>query len=66
LLSTFFDHLWHQLQPQVFLSLMLQAWHTYFQAVSPTIVCKTSQAPSGWMGSVRAQTFSDLSRYVQV
>ena len=23
-------HLWQQLQPQLFLSMMLQAWHTYF------------------------------------
>ena len=36
------------------LSVMLQAWHTYFWAVSP-ILCKTSQAPPGWMGIVGAQ-----------
>jgi len=45
--------------------MMLQAWHTYFWAVSPILLCRTSQAPSGWMGSVGAQPFSDLSRDVQ-
>ena len=50
----------HQLQPQVFLSMMLQAWHTYFWAVFPILLCRTSQAPSGQMGS--AQPFSDFSR----
>lgn len=34
--------------------MMLQAWHIYFWTVSPILLCKTSQAPSGWMGSVGA------------
>ena len=58
-------HLWQQLQPQVFLHMMPQAWHTYLWAVLPIPLCSTSQAPSGWMGSVGAQPFSDLSRDVQ-
>ncbi len=65
LLNTLLKHLWHRLQPQVFLSMMLQAWPTYFWAVSPILLCRTSQAPSGWMGSFSAQPFSGLSRDVQ-
>ena len=64
LLNTLLKLLWQQLQPQVFLSMILQAWHTYFGAVSPILLCRTSQAPSGWMGSVGAQPFSDLSTEV--
>ncbi len=65
MLNTLLKCLWHQLQPQVFLNMMLQARHTYFWAVSPILLCRTSQAPSGWMWSVGAQPFSDLSRVVQ-
>ncbi|MBN3309037.1 RFFL ligase, partial [Amia calva] len=65
LLNSLLKHLWHQLQPQVFWSMMLQAWHTYFWAVPPILFCRTSQAPSGWIGSIGAQPFSDLSRDVQ-
>lgn len=59
-------HLWQQLQSQVILNMMPQAWHTYFWPVTPIPLCSTSQAPSGWMGSVGAQPFSDLSRDVQL
>ncbi len=60
LLNTLLKHLWHQLQPHIFLSMMLQARHTYFWTVSPILLCRTSQAPSGWMGTVGVQPFSDL------
>ena len=59
LLNTLLMHLWQQLQPQVFLNMMPQAWHTYLWAVLPIPLCSTSQAPSSWMGSVGAQPFSD-------
>ncbi len=36
-----------------------------FWAVSPVLLCRTSQALSGWMGTVGVQPFSDLSRDVQ-
>ena len=65
LLNTLLKHLWQQLMPQVFLNMMPQAWHTDLWAVLPIPLCSTSQAPSGWMGSVGAQPFSDLCRYVQ-
>ena len=65
LLNTLLMHLWHQLQPQVFLNMMPQAWHTYLWAVLPITLCSTSQAPSSWMEIVGAQPFSDLSRDVQ-
>ena len=57
LLNTLFMHLLQQLQPQVFLNMMAQAWHTYLWAVLPIPLYSTSQAPSGWMGSVGAQHF---------
>ena len=59
LLSTLLKHLWQRLQPQVFLGMMLQAWHTI-------LLCRSSQALSGWIGSVAAQLFSGLSRDVQM
>lgn len=65
LLNTLLKHLWHQLQHQIFFTMMLQARHTYLRAVSPSLLCRTSQAQSSWMGSVSAQPFSDLSRDVQ-
>lgn len=65
LLNTLLMHLWQQLQPQVFLNMMPQPWHTYLWAVSHIPLCSTSQPPSGWRGSVGAQPFSDLSRDVQ-
>ncbi len=34
-LNTLLKHPWHQLQPQVFLNMMQQAWHTYFWAKFP-------------------------------
>ncbi len=39
---------------------MLQACHIYFWTVSPILLCKTSQAPSGWMGSIGASVFRSL------
>lgn len=40
--------------------------HTYLWAVLRIPPCSTSQGPSGWMGSVSAQSFSYLSRDVQL
>ena len=37
-------HLWQQLQPQVFLNMMSQAWHTYLWAVLPIPLCSTSSS----------------------
>ena len=40
-------HLWHQLQPQVFWHLKLQAWYTYLWPVSAIPLYRTSGAPAG-------------------
>lgn len=58
LLTTLLKHLWQWLQPQVFLGMMLQAWHICIWGVSPILLCRFSQALSGWIGSVAAQLFS--------
>ena len=65
LLSTLLKHLWHRVQPRVFMGMTLQAWHTCIWGVSPIFLCSTSQDLSSWMGSVAAQLFSGLSRDVQ-
>ena len=62
LLSTLLKHLWQWLQPRVFFGMMLQAWHTCISGVSPVLLCRSSQALSGWTWSVAAQLFSGLSR----
>ena len=54
LLSTLLKLIWQRLQPRVFLGMMLQAWHTCIWRVSPILLCRSSQALSGWMGSVAA------------
>ena len=64
LLSTLLKHIWQQLQPRVFLGMTLQAWHTCIWGVSNILLWRSSQALSGWMGSVAAQIFSGLSRDV--
>ncbi|CDQ96921.1 unnamed protein product [Oncorhynchus mykiss] len=53
------------LAPRVFLGTTLQAWHTCFWGVSPILLCRSSQALLGWMGSFAAQLFSGLSRDVR-
>ena len=58
-------HLWQQLQSQVFLNMIPQVRHTHLWAVLPIPLYSTSQSPSGWMGSIGAQPFSDLSRDIQ-
>ena len=63
LLSTLLKHLWQRLQTQVF-GMTLQAWHTCVWGISLIVLCRSSQALSGWMGSVAAQLFSGLSRDV--
>ncbi len=59
-LNTFLKQLWHQLQLQVFLRMMLQAW-LFLGIFSHSSL----QNLSSWMGSIGAQPFSDLSRDVQ-
>ena len=63
--STLLKHFWQRLQPQVLLGMSLQAWHTFIWGVSPILLCRSSQALSGWMVSVAAPLFSGLSRDVQ-
>ena len=53
------------IQPRVCLGMTLQASHTCIWGVSPILLCRSSQALSGWMGSVAAQVFSGLFRDVQ-
>ena len=65
-LSTLLKHLWQWLQPWVFLGMTLQAWHTSIWGVSHVLLCRSSQALSGWMGSIAAQLFSGLSRDVRL
>jgi hypothetical protein len=62
---TLLKHLWQQLQTLVFLGMMLQTWHTCIWGVSTITFCRSSQALSGWMGSVTAQLFSGLYRDVR-
>ena len=57
LLSTLLKHLWQRLQHRVFLGI----W-----GVSPILLCRSSQALSGWRGRVPAQLFSGLSRDVRL
>jgi hypothetical protein len=63
LCTKYFKALWQQLQPWV-LVMTLQAWYTCIWGVSPILLCRSSQALSGWMGSVAAQLFSGLSKDV--
>jgi hypothetical protein len=44
------------------INMTLQAWHTCNWGVSPILPCRSSQALSGWIGSIAAQLFSSLSR----
>ena len=64
LLSTLLKQLWQWLQPQIFLGMTLQAWHTCICGVSPILLRRSSQPLSGWMRSIAAQLFSGLSRDV--
>jgi hypothetical protein len=57
LLSTLLKHLWQWLHPRVF-GMTLQAWHICIFGVSPILLRRSSQALSGWMGSVAAHLFS--------
>ncbi len=66
LLNTLLKQLWQQLQPRVFLSMMLLAWHIYFWTVSTILFWKTFQAPSCWMGRVDFQISQELLSRVQV
>ena len=59
-------HLWQRLQPQAFLGVTLQTWHTCIWVLSPIIHCRSSQTLSGWMGIVAAQIFSGFSRDVRL
>lgn len=51
LFKTLLMHLWQQLQHQVFLNKMPQAWHTCLWEILPIPFCSTSQTLSGWMVS---------------
>ena len=62
LLSTLLKGLWQRLQPLVFLGMTPQAWHTCVWGVSHILLCRSSQALSGWMWSVASQLFSGLQR----
>jgi hypothetical protein len=61
LLSILLKHLWQCLQPWVFLSMTLPAWHTCIWGVSHSLLYRFSQVLSGWMRSVAAQLFSGPS-----
>ena len=57
---------WQRLQPQVFLGMMLHALHTWIWGLSAILLCRSSQALSGRMGTVGGQPFLGLSRDVQL
>jgi hypothetical protein len=40
------------------MGMTLQAWHTCVWGVSPILLCRSSYALSGWLGSVAAQQLS--------
>ena len=54
-------HLWQQLKPRVFLVMMPQALHTWIWGFTAIVLCRSSQALSGTMGTVGVQPFSGLS-----
>ena len=58
LLSILLKRLWQRLQPEVFLGITLQTWHTCIWGVSSILLCISSQGLSAWMGS--SQLFSGL------
>jgi hypothetical protein len=58
LLSILLKCLWQRLQPEVFLDITLQTWHTCIWGVSSILLCISSQGLSAWMGS--SQLFSVL------
>jgi hypothetical protein len=64
LLSTSLKHLWQQWQPRV-LGVMLQTCHTFIWGVSLILLCRYSQALSGWIGSIATQLILGLSRDVR-
>jgi hypothetical protein len=55
-------HCWSTFTTLSLLGMMLQAWHTCIWRVSHILLCRYSQALSGWMGSIAAQLFSGLQR----
>jgi hypothetical protein len=50
LLSTLLKHLWQRLKHWVFLGMTLEAWYNCIWRVSPILLCRSSQALSGWDG----------------
>ena len=54
LLSTLLKNLSQRLQPRVFLGMMLQAWQTCIWGISPILLCRSTQALSGWMASLHS------------
>lgn len=53
-LGTLLKHLWQQLHPQVFLSMMLQAWRSFFEQFLQFFY---AEPPSSQLGSFSAQWF---------
>ena len=67
--NTLLKHLWQQLQPQVFLIRMQQAWHTYFWSVSPIFFAgRIKLHQVGWGVSVHShfQISPEVFNQVQV
>lgn len=58
LLSTLLMHLCCSLKS--FWIWCRKSWHSHFWEVLPSLICSTSKAPSGCMGNVGAQPFSDV------
>ena len=63
--STYLKHLGQQLQLRVFLSMKQQALHMWIWGFSAILLRRSSQALSGWMGTIGRQQFSGLSRDVR-
>ena len=64
LYSVQLKHIWQRLQPRVFLGMTQQALLIWIWGFSAILICRSSQALSGWMGSVSGQP--EMFDWVQV
>lgn len=59
LLSTWLYHLWQHWKTQVFVEILLQAWHSFPLGFFPFFLAKSARLLAG-MGSVDVQTFQGV------
>ncbi len=58
--------LWQQLQPLVFLGMMQQALHICICCFFAILLFRSSQALSGWLGTISGQPFAGFSKDVRL